>query len=140
MDNKLDIINIFDDKFDIQDNLTPNQRRFILISKFDREIQYGGFDQLYYSEYGSYTKEITDALNLIHAHDIARILNEADSSWPSDIPTDRDERINAIDELPEEVKQKLIDLQTQYTNTTDNLIDLLYSFIADNPQDFEQRK
>lgn len=140
MDNKLEIINILDNKFDIRGNLTVNQRKFILISKFDSEIQYGGFDQFYYSEYGSYTKEIIGALNLIHAIDVARILKEADSSWPIDIPLDRDERIDAIDKLSEKVKQKLIDLQTQYINTTDNLIELLYCFIIDNPQDFGQIK
>ncbi len=138
MDTKLEIINILDDKFDIQDNLTPNQRKFILISKFDREIQYGGFDQFYYSDYGAYSKETADALKTLKADDVARIVNEANSLWPTNIPSDQDERINALDNFSDEIRQKLIDLQSQYTNTPDNLIELLYSFIIDNPQDFGQ--
>lgn len=136
MDNKIEIINILDNKYDIRDNLTPNQRRFILISKFDREIQYGGFDQFYYSCYGAYSKETVDALNALEANDVARIVKEANSFWPVSIPSDQDERINALDDFSDELRQKLIDLHTQYTNTSDNLIELLYSFINDNSQDF----
>lgn len=140
MEEKIDILNALDERFDASENLTPNQRKFLLISKFDREIQYGGFDQYYYSIYGGFSKETEEALKELKAFDVGQILSEANAVWPHSIPEDQDERIDALDTFSEADREKFLNLETRYSNTTDNLIEILYIFTNTHSNEFQIQK
>ena len=117
--------------------LSEAERIFYITQSLEMEVNNGGFSQFFYNSSGSFSNELVSAFTAIGANATAAICQKAISAFGREIPVDRDERQDMLDELEcEEIDEILEECDDAFYDYEDNLNDLNYHFVIKNKESF----
>ena len=95
--------------------LSPQDQTLFLVWSATAEFDNGGFAQFFFNSVGEYAEATIAALKRIGADQVAELLQDAVGLFPGGaVPTDIDERNEALSELPDEVAQHLEELDDRF--------------------------
>ena len=117
--------------------LSEAERIFYITQTLEMEVNNGGFSQFFYNSSGNFSNELVKAFTAIGANATAAICQKAVAAFGRDIPVDRDERQEMLDELEsEEINEILEECDDAFYDYEDNLNELNYSFVVKNKESF----
>ena len=117
--------------------LSEAERIFYITQTLEMEVNNGGFSQFFYNSSGNFSNELVGAFTAIGANATAAICQEAISAFGRDIPVDRDEREEMLDELEsDEFDEILEECDNAFYDYEDNLNELNYNFVMKNKEFF----
>lgn len=117
--------------------LSEAERIFYITQTLEMEVNNGGFSQFFYNSGGKFSNELVVAFTAIGANATAAICQKAISAFGCDIPVDRDEREDMLDELEsDEIDEILEECDGAFFDYEDNLNDLNYNFVMKNKEFF----
>ena len=119
------------------DKLTEPQRLFYLNQNLEREINNGGFNQYFINSSGDFAHQTIQSLNAIGAKITADILQKAIDQFPDkQVPRDRDERIDAVEQIEQMANEVWDELDQKFYEYKDDLNSLNLNYIKKHPGDF----
>ena len=117
--------------------LSEAERIFYITQTLEMEVNNGGFSQFFYNSSGNFSNELVGAFTAIGANATAAICQKAISAFGRDIPVDRDEREEMLDELEsDEFDEILEECDNAFFDYEDNLNELNYNFVMKNKEFF----
>ena len=117
--------------------LSEAERIFYITQTLEMEVNNGGFSQFFYNSSGNFSNELVGAFTAIGANATAAICQKAISAFGRDIPVDRDEREEMLDELEsDEFDEILEECDNAFCDYEDNLNELNYNFVMKNKEFF----
>ena len=117
--------------------LSEAERIFYITQTLEMEVNNGGFSQFFYNSSGNFSNELVGAFTAIGANVTATICQKAISAFGRDIPVDRDEREEMLDELEsDEFDEILEECDKAFCDYEDNLNELNYNFVMKNKEFF----
>ena len=117
--------------------LSEAERIFYITQTLEMEVNNGGFSQFFYNSSGNFSNELVGAFTAIGAYATAAICQKAISAFGRDIPVDRDEREEMLDELEsDEFDEILEECDNAFYDYEDNLNELNYNFVMKNKEFF----
>ena len=117
--------------------LSEAERIFYITQTLEMEVNNGGFSQFFYNSSGNFSNELVGAFTAIGANATAAICQKAISAFGRDIPVDRDEREEMLDELEnDEIDEILEKCDSAFLDYEDNLTELNYNFVMNNKESF----
>ena len=117
--------------------LSEAERIFYITQTLEMEVNNGGFSQFFYNSSGNFSNELVGAFTAIGANATAAICQKAISAFGRDIPVDRDEREEMLDELEsDEFDEILEECDNAFYDYEDNLNELNYNFVMKNKEFF----
>ena len=117
--------------------LSEPERIFYITQTLEMEVNNGGFSQFFYNSSGNFSNELVGAFTAIGANATAAICQKAISAFGRDIPVDRDEREEMLDELEsDEFNEILEECDKAFYDYEDNLNELNYNFVMKNKEFF----
>ena len=117
--------------------LSEAERIFYITQTLEMEVNNGGFSQFFYNSSGNFSNELVGAFTAIGANATAAICQKAISAFGRDIPVDRDEREEMLDELEgDEFDAILEECDCAFFDYKDNLDELNYNFVMKNKLEF----
>lgn len=97
--------------------LSHPEQVFLCVWNLEAEVNNGGFSQFFDNSAGNYAAETPDALRLIGAAEMADLVTRAMAVFgASGPPADRDERLEAMEALPESEKETWEELDDAFVN------------------------
>ena len=117
--------------------LSEAERIFYITQTLEMEVNNGGFSQFFYNSSGNFSNELVGAFTAIGANATAAICQKAISAFGRDIPVDRDEREEMLDELEnDEIDEILEECDSAFCDYEDDLNQLNYDFVMKNKELF----
>ena len=117
--------------------LSEAERIFYITQTLEMEVNNGGFSQFFYNSSGNFSNELVGAFTAIGANATAAICQKAISAFGRDIPVDRDEREEMLDELEsDEIDEILEECDSAFYDYEDDLNELNYNFVMKNKESF----
>ena len=117
--------------------LSEAERIFYITQSLEMEVNNGGFSQFFYNSSGNFSNELVGAFTAIGANATAAICQKAISAFGRDIPVDKDEREEMLDELEsDEFDEILEECDNAFYDYEDNLNELNYNFVMKNKEFF----
>ena len=117
--------------------LSDAERIFYITQTLETEVNNGGFSQFFYNSSGDFSNELVGAFTAIGANTTASICQKAIDAFGRDIPVDRDERQEMLDELEsDELDEILEECDDAFFAYEDDLNELNYNFVAKNKEQF----
>ncbi|MGK0475051.1 MAG: hypothetical protein ACJAYV_000702 [Oleispira sp.] len=129
---------IFNKKADIgYADLSPAEKSVYCIDSLSREMENGGFGQLFHHDSGALIQDMLKALEDIRAKNTYRIVRKIVDYFPdSDVPSDEDERMKVFDSLAAEKVDEIAECDDHFHDVGENLIELTLNFVAKNVNGF----
>ena len=122
---------------EVMSALSEAERIFYITQTLEMEVNNGGFSQFFYNSSGNFSNELVGAFTAIGANATAAICQKAISAFGRDIPVDRDEREEMLDELEsDEFDEILEECDNAFYDYEDNLNELNYNFVMKNKEFF----
>ena len=84
---------------DAMENLNAFERVFYVTQELEAEVNNGGFSQFFYNSSGDFSNELVHVFTEIGAYKTAEICKKALSAFGRELPADRTERENILDEM-----------------------------------------
>lgn len=117
--------------------LSDAERIFYITQTLEMEVNNGGFSQFFYNSSGDFSNELVGAFTAIGANTTAAICQKAIDAFGRDIPVDRDERQEMLDELEsDELDEILEECDDAFFAYEDDLNELNYNFAMKNKEQF----
>jgi len=117
--------------------LSEAERIFYITQTLEMEVNNGGFSQFFYNSGGDFANELVSAFTAIGANATAAICQKAISAFGREIPIDRDEREEMLDELKsDEIDEILEECDNAFFDYEDDLNELNYHFVMKNKESF----
>ena len=117
--------------------LSEAERIFYITQTLEMEVNNGGFSQFFYNSSGNFSNELVGAFTAIGANATAAICQKAISAFGRDIPVDRDEREEMLDELESDEFDEILEkCDNAFCDYEDNLNELNYNFVMKNKEFF----
>ena len=117
--------------------LSEAERIFYITQTLEMEVNNGGFSQFFYNSSGNFSNELVGAFTAIGENATAGICQKAISAFGCDIPVDRAEREEMLDELEsDEINKILEECDSAFCDYEDDLNQLNYSFVMKNKEWF----
>ena len=117
--------------------LSEAERIFYITQSLEMEVNNGGFSQFFYNTSGNFSNELVNAFTAIGANATAVICQKAVAAFGRDIPVEKDEREEMLDELEsEEIDEILEECDDAFYEYEDNLTELNYNFVMKNKEFF----
>ena len=117
--------------------LSEAERVFYITQTLEMEVNNGGFSQFFFNSSGNFSNELVGAFTTIGANTTAAICQKAIAAFGRDIPIDRDEREEMLDELEsDEIDEILEECDDAFYAYEDNLNELNYQFVMENKASF----
>ena len=117
--------------------LSESERIFYITQTLEMEVNNGGFSQFFCNSSGNFSNELVSAFTAIGANVTATICQKAISAFGREIPVDRDEREEMLDELEnDEIDEILEECDSAFSDYKDNLNELNYNFVMKNKESF----
>ncbi len=138
-DINLSIIEIddFTSGFREIEELSNPQKTFHYIQELLREVDNGGFNQYFINYSGDYAMDTVEALNAIGAYKTAILVQAAIDQFPgSDVPQDRDERVELVEKIEETANPIWDELDQKFFLSEDDLNALNIEFIKKHRNEF----
>ena len=118
-------------------SLSEAERIFYITQTLEMEVNNGGFAQFFYNSSGQFSGELVSAFTAIGANATAEICQKAIDAFGCDIPTDRDEREEMLDEIEsDEFDEILEECDSAFYDYEDDLNELNYNFVMENKEHF----
>ncbi|MBN1412111.1 MAG: DMP19 family protein [Spirochaetales bacterium] len=119
------------------EKLSNPERDIVLIEEWEREVNNGGFNQLFYNTTGNYSLEILEALKKIGSTGFSNIFEKAISVFPEkDVPKDRDARKKLLLKIEEKAERVWEHLDQEFNKHDEDIYRLMVQYINDNIADF----
>ena len=113
--------------------LSEAERIFYITQTLEMEVNNGGFSQFFYNSSGNFS----GAFTAIGANATAAICRKAIAAFGRDIPVDRDEREQMLDEMDsDEIDEILDECDSAFYDYEDDLNELNYNFVMKNKESF----
>ena len=117
--------------------LSKEERIFYITQTLEMEVNNGGFSQFFYNSSGDFSNELVGAFTAIGANATADICQKAILAFGRDIPVDRNEREEMLDELEnDEIDEILEECDSAFCDYEDDLNQLNYDFVMKNKESF----
>lgn len=117
--------------------LNEAEQTVFLIDHLLREMDNGGFDQFMHHEAGARAQDTVLALERIRAKESHAILDALIDLFPNrTVPIDDDERIAVFDQLERERTDDITQLDEQFHQTGENLVDLTLKYVTKHIKEF----
>lgn len=117
--------------------LSKEERIFYITQTLEMEVNNGGFSQFFYNSGGDFSNELVGAFTAIGANATAAICQKAISAFGCDIPVDRDEREEMLDELEnDKIEEILEECDSAFCAYEEDLNQLNYNFVMKNKESF----
>ena len=118
--------------------LSQAERHFVYIDIFESELNHGGLFSFYFNNSGAYAHEVLTAFEAVKAFESAHIFYKSLRVF-SDLPVPKDIflRRQNINELSEYSKNKWLELEQDFINTSENLVELILDYVKKNKSYFE---
>ena len=117
--------------------LSKEERIFYITQILEMEVNNGGFSQFFYNSSGDFSNELVGAFTAIGANATAAICQKAISAFGRDIPVDRNEREEMLDELEnDKIDEILEECDSAFCDYEDDLNQLNYDFVMKNKESF----
>ncbi len=117
--------------------LNEAEQTVFLIDHLLREMDNGGFDQFMHHEAGARAQDTVLALERIRAKESHAILDALIDLFPNrTVPIDDDERIAVFDQLERERTDEITQLDEQFHQTGENLVDLTLKYVTKHIKEF----
>lgn len=115
---------------DNMNTLTDAQRNFYYNQNLEREVNNGGFNQYFLNSCGDFAHETIKSLRTIGANHTADILQSAIDEFPDkNVPNDRDERTDIVEQIEETANEKWEDLDQKFFEYKDDLNTLNIEYV-----------
>jgi hypothetical protein len=119
------------------DNLTGAEKSVYCIDSLSREMENGGFGQLFHHDTGGLCLYMLESLEQIRAKNTHGVLQQMVNFFPNgEIPTDEAKRIETFDQLASELVDEIAECDDKFHNTGENLIELTLKYVAKNLTQF----
>ncbi len=116
-------------------NQSDAQKTFSAIWELESQVNNGGFDQYFRNSDSDIIAHAPKALREIGATACAAIVESA-IQVIAPIPNDSDARCDALDAAGEDGEALLEEFDSKFYAYPDNLTELLFAFVARNPNEF----
>ncbi len=116
--------------------LSDAERIFYITQMHEMEVNNGGFSQFFFNSGGDFSNELVGAFTAIEATATAAICQKAIDAFGRDIPVDRDERQEVLDELSDKLDRIFEECDDAFYNYEDDLNELNYQFVMKNKEQF----
>ncbi len=118
-------------------NLTRGEKTVYCIDCLSREMENGGFAQLFHHDTGALSADMLEALELIRAKNSYDVVLQVVNFFPNgDIPTDEDERIEIFDQISSELVDEIAECDDRFHDAGENLVELTLKYVAKNRAEF----
>ncbi|MBQ8556464.1 MAG: DMP19 family protein [Clostridia bacterium] len=122
---------------DAMEALSAPERVFYITQSLEMEVNNGGFSQFFYNASGDFCGELISALTEIGALKTAEISRRALAAFGKELPTDRDERCEMLDELEsDEIDAILEECDNAFYDYEDDLEALNHAYVLKNKASF----
>ena len=118
------------------EKLNEHERVFFITQTLEQEVNNGGFSQFFCNSSGDFSNELVDAFTKIGALKTAEICKKAVSIFSGNIPADRNEREELLDNP--DCDDILNDCDDVFYNYEDDLNALNYSYIMEHRAFFNE--
>ena len=117
--------------------LSEPQKQFYYNQCLEREVNNGGFNQYFYNSSGDFAHQTIQSLKAIGAYKTSEILQKAIDQFPEGkVPTDREERIELVEQIEEEANEIWEELDQQFFQYSDDLSTLNLNFVKNHKAEF----
>ncbi len=117
--------------------LTAAEKTVFCIDSLSREMENGGFGQLFHHDTGALSLDILEALAQIRAKNTLAVVQQVVNLFPNGhVPTDEDERIDAFDQLSSELVDEIAECDDRFHDAGENLVELTLKFVTKNVKEF----
>lgn len=114
-------------------NLTRAEKTVFCIDCLSREMENGGFGQLFHHDAGALCADMLEALEQIRAKNSYEVVQKMVSFFPNgEVPVDEGERIDTFDQLASELVDEIAECDDQFHDAGENLVELTLKFVAKN--------
>lgn len=118
-------------------DLTRAEKTVYCIDCLSREMENGGFGQLFHHDSGSLCLDMLEALEQIRAPSTHEVIQQMVNFFPNgEVPTNEDERIDTFDQLASELVGEIADCDDRFHDAGENLVELTLKFVAKNTSQF----
>lgn len=116
--------------------LSEAERIFYITQTLEMEVNNGGFSQFFYNSGGDFSDELVGAFRAIGADTTGAICQKAIDAVGCDLPVDRNERIELLNELGENLDEIFEECDDAFLSYEDDLCELNYNFAVKNKEQF----
>ncbi|MCC7014305.1 MAG: DUF4375 domain-containing protein [Planctomycetes bacterium] len=103
--------------------LSEPERTVYLIWNFTHALDNGGVDAFFYNKSGEHAEKTVEALYVIGAKQLAKLLEESIALFPDgDVPSDIDERTDVLEEIARDTEDVFERLRISYDDQTSERI------------------
>jgi len=129
---------IFDKKAELgYFELNTAEKSIYCIDCLSREMENGGFGQLFHHDSGALVNDMLEALEKIRAKNTLEVVQQVVNYFPAaEVPSDEEERIEAFDQLASELVDEIASCDDRFHDTGENLVELTLKFVAKNVAEF----
>lgn len=130
---------IFDKEADLgYSDLSDAEKSVYCIDSLSREMENGGFGQLFHHDSGALIHDMLEALEKIRAKNTHAVVQQIVDYFPNSIvPTDEDERIEAFDLFALDLVDEIAECDDRFHDAGENLVELTLKFVAKNIRQFK---
>lgn len=120
------------------EELSPAEQVFLTVWELDTQVGNGGFYHYYFNSTGDTVAFAPEALRQIGARKLSAIVTQADGVFPGGKPSkDSLERQQSLENLGDELLNRLEDFSEKFLAYPDDLTDLLFQHVQKNATDIE---
>ena len=129
---------IFDKEAEIgYSSLNDAEKSVYCIDSLSREMENGGFTQLFHHDSGTLIQDILETLEKIRAKNTHAVVRQIVEYFPnSDVPNDEDKRIEAFDLFALELVDEVAECDDRFHDAGENLVELTLKYVAKNIAQF----
>ncbi len=118
-------------------DLNSAEKTVYCIDNLSREMDNGGFSQLFHHDTGALCLDMLEALAQIRAKNTLAVVQQVVNFFPNGIvPEDEDERISSFDQLERELVDEIAECDDRFHDVGENLVELTLKFVAKNLAQF----
>jgi hypothetical protein len=119
------------------ENLSGAEKSVYCIDSLSREMENGGFGQLFHHDSGALIQDMLEALEKIRAKNTHVVVKQIVDYFPeSKVPSDEEQRIDTFDQLASELVDEIAECDDRFHDAGENLVELTLKFVAKNVNDF----
>lgn len=121
------------------DTLNEHERVLYAVQVLEEEVNNGGFSQFVYNSSGDLAGEVVSAFTAIGAVKTAAICQKALSAFGTELPTDRKERQELLEQLESDgIDDILNECDDAFYEYEEDLAQLNYEYIMKNRSSFDE--
>lgn len=118
-------------------DLSRAEKTVYCIDCLSKEMENGGFGQLFHHDTGALSLDMLEALELIRAKNSREVVQQMVNYFPNgEVPTGEDERISTFDQLASELVDEIAECDDRFYDAGENLVELTLKFVAKNISQF----